>query len=74
MTGETGGPTATPIEWTAPADIPDNATFTSRDHGGRWIREGTGYRYTTTDGRPGSLWTADDLGFVDLAPFIPAEN
>lgn len=68
---ENHSPTDAPTEWATASEVPDNSTFTSRDHGGRWIREGAGYRYTTTDGRPGSLWTANDLEFIDLAPYVP---
>ncbi|RDI32425.1 hypothetical protein DEU38_103158 [Rhodococcus sp. AG1013] len=67
-------PADAPTEWATADEIPDGTAFASRDHGGRWIREGAGYRYTATDGHPGSLWTTNDLDFIDLAPFIPLEN
>lgn len=71
MTGETVSNAAT-VEWATPAEIPDNTAFTSRDHGGRWIREGAGYRYTATDSHPGALWPEHDV--AAYAPFARAEN
>lgn len=72
MAGETGSPAAAPELWVTPADIPDHTAFTSCSHGGRWIRECAGYRYTATDGKPGALWPEHDV--AAYAPFTRTEN